>query len=833
MPLINRYSQVAGAKPATRTETRPVRLDQLLERLQTAAGTKLGDELYARVAPHLDHEGQLDPSMELSNPPKEPLAKHLVRAYCEQFERGAVARRALPGALAWLLTEFTTAKRGPVDLAAVEKKLGKDLRSWLERLSLIPADAPVPALADRLTYDSVDPGDRKRIFDMAPSIAPRMSGLDFTVRQYGKPNELEGFKFFGLQHLFASTAELFGAIEDLGVVPEDAAFLGKVYSTNFRVAAELEAKGVAVEGVSRDIGTSTDFNKAMGEAIESRLKRIIETLPQPRRVMGSGGVETLEWDEPPKPQVLLIDDGAEAILALHEKFPEFAPFFACVEQTRRGARIAHELADAGKLKCTVVNVAESWAKLERESPMIGQSVVAEVERKLDRLERAGLARPKEATVVGYGAVGQRVAEALMARGITVHVYDKKAERLEGLPAGMVAHTDKHEALSHGAITISCVGERTLFPEDWESLPNGAVLVNAASSDDELGPADLLRWNKLGQVRDSHGEGWGVFQGKPISLGQFDAEAHSDSIVRLESGKELLVASNGFVVNMTGERDPIPSRFIQLTRSLLLMGALTAVRSDKPGLIEVPIEWQQALVAHVEKELKATQQSLQKPLWDSVVEVEPSAPPTQILEAARREKEARARIEQARTEGHKPAHLRAEPKVDLPPFRPPPKADGKVYGYTVGRPKKEEGFSYNVAKALGVPDHDMTVEAWALYHATKFVNQALEWQYAVKFNPDEEGRPTEEQLLAPALNAERAKTSKDSTLFEAQFGNHLQALVRHGLTKRLGTAPTTEQLAEAMRTTAREAGVSLAPWAEFLKANGDAKTAAALVGAAAP
>src|SRR5439155_8603436 len=150
------------------------------------------------------------------------------------------------------------------------------------------------------------------------------------------------------------------------------------YSTNFRVAAELEAKGMVVDPVGKDIGTR-DFAKAMGDAIQHQLQGIIEKLPQPKtEVHDEHGVH-FEWASPPKPQVLLIDDGAEAIKMLHEKFPQWAPFFACVEQTRRGARIAHDLADKGELKCAVVNVAESWAKLERESPMIGQSVVTEVE----------------------------------------------------------------------------------------------------------------------------------------------------------------------------------------------------------------------------------------------------------------------------------------------------------------------------------------------------------------------------------------------------------------------------------------------------------------------
>jgi len=73
------------------------------------------------------------------------------------------------------------------------------------------------------------------------------------------------------------------------------------------------------------------------------------------------------------------------------------------------------------------------------------------------------------------------------------------ERLKNLPEGMFGHSDKAKALEHGNLVVSCVGERTLFPEDYESLPDGAVLVNAASSNDELGPQDLQRFAKPGEM----------------------------------------------------------------------------------------------------------------------------------------------------------------------------------------------------------------------------------------------------------------------------------------------------------------------------------------------
>lgn len=806
MPPVHRATAVT-AQP--RTSAPALRVDELIERLATTEGNALGDQLFARVAPHLQGEEMLEPYVKLQNPPGDRLGKALVTAWQESFVFAATARSALPGALANALLPFTD-KKGALDVKAVERDFGPDFGAWLKKLAGVSADAAVKPIADRLTWDSVADYDRDQMVAASPSIAPRLEALDFTLRRYGRPDELKGFKFLGLQHLFATTARLFGAVNQLGVKPDDCYVIGKNYSTNWRVSAELEAKGMKVDGVSRDLGNNPDFAKAMGDGIERQLTSIIQKLPQPKRTVHDAEGTHFEWAEPPKPQVLLIDDGAEAIKLLHEKYPQWAPFFACVEQTRRGARIAHELADKGLLKCAVVNVAESWAKLQRESPMIGQSVVAEVSRKLDRLERSGLPRPSEATVIGYGAVGQAVAKALQARGLTVHVYDRDPDVLAKLPPGMVGHSSKSEALTHGAVTVSCVGARTLWPEDWDWLPNGAVLVNAASADDELGPQDLRELHKAPATIDASGESWGVFNGQPISLGHPSAEAHSDSMVKLASGKELLLASNGFVVNMTGERDPIPPRFIQLTRALLLMGAMTATRATKPGLIDVPEDWQKALVAQIESQLAQQGESLQKPLWDAVVEAMPP-PPAAAVEAARREREA--------AKGERAGAVKA------------PTVTGQAHGYTLGRAAKGT-YAYEIATSMNLPDRELTVESAALFHASRFANQAMGWHLTVKFNPDVPGRVGPEKLLAPPKNAAAAKVNRDEALFAAHFGLHSAGLAYQALTTQLKAPPSLDQLAGAMVKIAREAEVSLAPYLEYLKSSPDPDNAA-LAAALAP
>lgn len=161
------------------------------------------------------------------------------------------------------------------------------------------------------------------------------------------------------------------------------------------------------------------------------------------------------------------------------------------------------------------------------------------------------------------------------------------------------------------------------------LPDGAVVFNAASDNEELGVKSLLT-HASPQVFASDGNRWSTFQGKAVCLGQPDDAAHTDSVVRMPNGHEIYVPYNGYVISFTGERDTIPPRYIQFVRALLLLGAIAAKRHGKPGFVHIPGAWQEALVKLVERGLSRTGESLYAPSWekhgDDVPPVHHEVPP---------------------------------------------------------------------------------------------------------------------------------------------------------------------------------------------------------------
>ena len=680
-----------------KTNTPAIQMDDVTRRLQTRKGKEMLQQVMQGLSESIASVDFFEPGMGIK--PKGKLEKLIFEELSSSFSPSSQASLELPAAVTRALQRFVD-ESGSVSPGEVQKQLGPAGFQFLDRLAKIDDPAQVTALHDRRRLDRLG-FTKLEALAVTDVEVPKMRALDAMAKEFGQAGELEGLKFFGLQHLFVSSVGMFDGLAEMGIKHEDMRVLGKIYSTNFAAAAHLENRGASVDGVSKRLIPGKTFEHSMNTAIEENLRALIDKLPRPPEAN-------------PKPQILLIDDGADAIKLLHDKFPEYAPYFIGVEQTRRGARILHDL----DLKCPVVNVAESWAKLEWESPMIGHSVVLEVGTKLDRLEAHGISTGQEAVVLGYGAVGQAVAKSLTERGFEVHIYDPSPKR-QALAEkdGMVPHTSKEEVLPHAQTLVSCVGRRTLMKDDHDLLPDGAILVNAASADDELGPDALTPLAARETHRDEDGDLWTNFQGRPVNLGLGEATAHSDWVIRQPSGKELMLVNKGYVVNMTGDRDPIPPRFIQLTRSLLFLGALAAKRADKPGIIDVPEQWQKRLVEVVQSELAETGENLLDPEWqlrDGRPALNLKDPPVEMRRRADPEQEAQARADRLVKELRIEDQLRAS--MDLPPSG----ADAdKIYGFKMG-PVSELSYEAAALAELELSDQEMTPLRAAVFQASKDV-----------------------------------------------------------------------------------------------------------------
>ncbi len=382
--------------------------------------------------------------------------------------------------------------------------------------------------------------------------------------------------FMGLQHLFGSTASLIDTIANDRIAPQDVFLLGKPYSTNPQVMRFLEiARGYWVHPDSTAQMVDVENDRLLDSRIETVFHAIEHRLRNRRGNQPS--------------RVLLIDDGGRAIRLLHsDRFAAIRPLFTCVEQTRCGARVVADLS----LEVPVINVAESWVKLEYESPLIAESVTYELTKQLAAMHRAGIENGARALVIGYGSIGRAVSAVLRDSGHDVAIYETDAgRRVAAFHDGFDVCHMLRPALERGGIIVGCTGLPVLDHEDYRHIGDGAVLISASSADVEFRAWQLRRQGEnLGRP-----QAWDKLSGSG-STHDMRTQHPCFSLYRIQQQqRRFYLVNGGFPVNFDGGIDPIEPRKIQLTRSLLFLGALQASRTFTAGLFDLDSDGQHQLM----------------------------------------------------------------------------------------------------------------------------------------------------------------------------------------------------------------------------------------------
>ncbi|MBI2375975.1 MAG: hypothetical protein HYV07_18420 [Deltaproteobacteria bacterium] len=454
-----------------------------------------------------------------------------------------------------------------------------------------------------------------------PMPSPSIAGLEPLKDKARKERPFEGAKLLVLQHLYASTQSVLDAAVEGGLDPKDVTVMGKPYSGSMQVAASLVDRGFQLVVPSLVQSEFSDHEAHMEAVLGAQLERLIS--------------DTKGTTKP----ILVLDDGGLVAKMVKHRFPEEMSRFRFVEQTQRGANVIKEL---GSIEAPVVNVAESWAKKKYESPSIAHSVWKEVSGTLSRLEGQGVTVTKSVTILGFGAIGSSVAKKFKEAGFGVHVYDPDPVRQkEAKAAGFDVHTSKTEALTHGHVVVGASGREAIKLDDFAALPKSAILFNAASANNEVNATNqltlqFLNGNPLNALpRESpNGDGivlmrqslysldtsvldedkklWDLFQGKNVCLGKDESATQIDRVVHTADAKSLYFAHSGFVINLTDENDPIPPRYIGLTRSLLFAALTQTAKETRKGLVELDPKTQEEIVERTQAELAKTSESLLDP-----------------------------------------------------------------------------------------------------------------------------------------------------------------------------------------------------------------------------
>ncbi|MBU0657171.1 MAG: hypothetical protein KJ914_18770 [Gammaproteobacteria bacterium] len=349
-----------------------------------------------------------------------------------------------------------------------------------------------------------------------------------------------------VQHLLRSNIDCTDFLVGMGLERNNIVIIGKGYSTNSKVLTEYIENGFKALDVDKGYTYLEAFDAQICRNIVKELHAIAER-----------GFK----------QLLVIDEGGLGIQALAAVLPSCFSRIAVAELTARGAHQYHLLSN----HYPIVDVARSKNKKEIEAAFIAQSMVSCLVQLLTASFNADITKLRFG-VIGAGAIGSSIIIELRRLGLNiVSWYDEASERSD--------RESVQEVVAGADIILSSTGKGF----DWEpvlrEVNRRIIFANCGSSDIEYRLWQLrARLAKHGYefITDVSGYPW-----------------RGNTILRRKQS-ECIFLRGGFPVNFDGSADPIPPEIIQITRATLMAGAITAVMTEKPGIIEVPEDLQQYL-----------------------------------------------------------------------------------------------------------------------------------------------------------------------------------------------------------------------------------------------
>ncbi|MFQ5592957.1 MAG: hypothetical protein ACE5HA_02290 [Anaerolineae bacterium] len=241
-----------------------------------------------------------------------------------------------------------------------------------------------------------------------PRIAPRAPVLEAMASQM-PPNAFADYVLLVIPHFLKDLPPFVDQLEALGMTRGNAFFVPVYYSCREYVQHALEQEGWQVSAA-----------RAFGPAF--------------KRTVRSALIEALNRAASTRRRLLLLEDGGYAAPMLLREFADRLHLVAgAVEQTSNGcwrdedAVADFEATHQRPAPFPIVTVGECSLKKVVEAPAVADAVLQSAERLLMR-DHKGL-RGKRVAVMGFGAVGSRVAEAVRVRGVQVGVFDRDHQKL--------------------------------------------------------------------------------------------------------------------------------------------------------------------------------------------------------------------------------------------------------------------------------------------------------------------------------------------------------------------------------------------------------------------
>lgn len=292
-----------------------------------------------------------------------------------------------------------------------------------------------------------------------------MPGLMALREMYKSKQPLAGARITGCLHMTVQTAVLIETLLELGAEVRWSSC--NIFSTQDHAAAAMAQAGVPVFAWK-------------GETEEEYWWCVKQTIQGPKG-----------WTPN-----LILDDGGDLTLIMHQEFPELLKQVKGVsEETTTGVHRLYEMHKHGELKVPAINVNDSVTKSKFDN-LYGcrESLIDGIKRATDVMI-AG----KIAVVCGYGEVGKGCAQALRSFGATVLITE--IDPICALQAAMEGYrvVTLEDAAPLGNIFVTTTGNvRVISHEHLLRMQDQTIVCNIGHFDSEIDIASLrqYRWENI-------------------------------------------------------------------------------------------------------------------------------------------------------------------------------------------------------------------------------------------------------------------------------------------------------------------------------------------------
>jgi adenosylhomocysteinase len=372
-----------------------------------------------------------------------------------------------------------------------------------------------------------------------------MPGLMAIRKEYSNSKPLKGARIAGCIHMTIQTAVLVETLIELGADVRWSSC--NIFSTQDHAAAALAAKGIPVFAWKGE--TESEY----WECVENTIHGPDNWLPN-----------------------ILLDDGGDLTMIVHEKYPELLKEIRGVsEETTTGVHRLYQLHEKGLLKIPAINVNDSVTKSKFDNIYGCRESLGDAIKRATDVMFAG----KVAVVCGFGDVGKGSAQSLSALGCRVKVTE--IDPICALQAAMEGYevTTMDDAASQADIFVTATGcTRVITRKHMEKMKNNAIVCNIGHFDAEIDVASIrdLTWEEI----------------KP--------QVHH---VIFPDGKRILLLAEGRLVNLgcaTGHPSFVMSNSFS-NQVLAQIELWTNAQKYQPGVYKLPKELDEKVASlHLEK-----------------------------------------------------------------------------------------------------------------------------------------------------------------------------------------------------------------------------------------